>query len=183
MLLLQRCRDQFPLRLHLGPRCHPRRPVIGPIPLRRPVVLAHFVADVLDTAEDRKHFAAGVAALGSELATEALSVVEAPVDDQPGDQREPFRDLEGAAGWYVWDEATIRDKKAANLHGLPAVPVCEMVAFSAENGGVCAPISARDHNLRVEFLTVGRGYEPARHSLSLFVMFEHRVVHTTSTPR
>ena len=143
--------------------------MVRPIPLRRPVVLAHFVADVLDTAEDRKHFAAGVAALGSELATEALSVVEAPVDDQLGDQREPFRDLEGAAGWYVWDEATIRDKKAANLHGLPAVPVCEMVAFSAENGGVCAPISARDHNLRVEFPTLGPGYEGARHFLSLFV--------------
>lgn len=64
---------------------HPRRSVIRPIPFRRPIVLTLFVADVLHAAENRKHFAARAAVLGTELAGEALPVAETPVDDQPGE--------------------------------------------------------------------------------------------------
>ncbi len=62
-------------------RRHPRRPVIGPIPLRRPAVFAEIVADVLNTAQGREYVAAGAAVLGAKLAGEALSVAEAPVDN------------------------------------------------------------------------------------------------------
>lgn len=64
-------------------RRHPRRPVVGAIPLRRPVVLSFSIADVLHSAENREDLAPRAAVLGSELAGEALSVSEAPVDDQP----------------------------------------------------------------------------------------------------
>ena len=66
--------------------------MIGPIPLGRPIVFAHLVADVLDAAQDRKNLAARATVLGSELAGEALSVAEAPVDDEPStNQRESPR--------------------------------------------------------------------------------------------
>ena len=55
--------------------------MIRAIPLGRPVVFTHFVADVLDATEDRKHLAARDAVLGSELAGKALTVAKAPVDD------------------------------------------------------------------------------------------------------
>ena len=63
--------------------------MVGPIPLGRPPVFAHFVPDVLDAAEDRKHLAAGPTVLGAELAGEALAVAEAPVDNQPSETPGP----------------------------------------------------------------------------------------------
>ncbi len=58
---------------------------VSPIPLGRAAVLALLVADVLDSAEDRKDLAARAAVLGAELTGEALAVPEAPVDDQPSE--------------------------------------------------------------------------------------------------
>lgn len=55
------------------------------IPLRCAAVFTHFVTDVLNAAENRKHLAARAAVLGAELTGEALAVAEAPVDDQPGE--------------------------------------------------------------------------------------------------
>ncbi|MCA9216382.1 MAG: hypothetical protein KDB27_25110 [Planctomycetales bacterium] len=57
--------------------------MVRSIPLRRSVVLSHFITDVLDAAEDGEDFAAGTAVLGAELTGEAFPVAEAPVDDQP----------------------------------------------------------------------------------------------------
>jgi len=59
--------------------------MIRSIPLCCPFVLAHFVPDVLDAAENRKYLPARATVLGSKLAGEALPVAEAPVDDQPGE--------------------------------------------------------------------------------------------------
>ena len=55
------------------------------IPLRRPIVLTLFIADVLHAAENRKHLAAraAVAVLGANLAGEAFAFTESPVHDQP----------------------------------------------------------------------------------------------------
>lgn len=69
------------------PHRHPRRPMICPIPLRRPVVLALLVADVLNAAKDREDLAAGTAVLRSQLTGEALAVAGAPVNDQLGQPR------------------------------------------------------------------------------------------------
>ena len=57
--------------------------MIRSIPVWRPIVFTLLVADVLDAAEDRKHFAPRATILRSELTGEALAVAEAPVDDQP----------------------------------------------------------------------------------------------------
>jgi len=57
--------------------------MVRAIPLGRPSVLTLLVADVLNAAENREHLAASSPVLGSELAGEALTVAEAPVDDQP----------------------------------------------------------------------------------------------------
>ena len=67
----------------LGARRHPRRPVVCPIPIRRPIVLAQFVADVLDAAKNGEDLAAGATILGPKLTGEAFSIAEAPIDDQP----------------------------------------------------------------------------------------------------
>ena len=61
----------------------PGSPMVRSIPLWRSAILSHFISNVLDAAEDREDLTAGTAALGAELACEALPVAEAPVDDQP----------------------------------------------------------------------------------------------------
>jgi hypothetical protein len=58
--------------------------MILPVPLRCPTVFTHFVAYILDAAQDREDLAARAAVLGSELAGKTLAVAKAPVDDQPG---------------------------------------------------------------------------------------------------
>ena len=57
--------------------------MVRPIPFRRPTVFAHLIADVLNAAQNRKHLAARATVLRPELTSEALSIAEAPIDDQP----------------------------------------------------------------------------------------------------
>jgi hypothetical protein len=59
--------------------------MIRSIPIRRPTIFTHFVADVLDATKNGMNFAANASVLGSELAGKALAVAKAPVDDQPGE--------------------------------------------------------------------------------------------------
>ena len=59
--------------------------MVRPIPLGRPTIFPHLIADILDAAEDGKYLAARATVLGAELAGKALGVSEAPVDDQPGE--------------------------------------------------------------------------------------------------
>ncbi len=63
------------------------RPVIRPVPRRRPIILTILVADALDAAEYREHLAACAAVLVAKLAVEAFPVSEAPVDFQPSQTR------------------------------------------------------------------------------------------------
>ena len=65
----------------------PGRPVVRSVPLGCSTILAQFVTDVLDAAEDGKDLATGAAVLGAELAGEAFPVAEAPVDNQSGQAR------------------------------------------------------------------------------------------------
>jgi hypothetical protein len=61
--------------------------MVHKIPLQSPVIFAHFVTNVLDVTQDRIDLATSATVLGSELAGEALSVPEAPVDDEPSQSR------------------------------------------------------------------------------------------------
>ena len=61
--------------------------MIRPIPFRRPSVLSHLGADILNATEDRKHLGARPAVPGSKPAREALSVAKVSVDDQQGQLR------------------------------------------------------------------------------------------------
>ncbi len=61
--------------------------MVRSVPLGCSTILAQFVTDVLDAAEDGKDLATGAAVLGAELAGEAFPVAEAPVDNQSGQAR------------------------------------------------------------------------------------------------
>jgi hypothetical protein len=87
--------------------------------------------------------------------------------------------VETVAGRRVSGVQAIRDRKAAPFYELAPTPECDYVVLTLESRAESEQNSPGDNNPAAEFLTVGRGYEGARHFVSLVARFDRRVVHTT----